>query len=217
MAATSERKAETSAKWRRRKEARPAEIAAAALACFAERGFAASSLDEIAARAGITKGTLYLYFKNKEELLKAVVQQALLPRIALFEEAARADEPAMRQLERFVIAWRAAIATPNLSVIPRLIIAESGNFPDLSRFYFQAVIERARHLVVGILKRGMRRGELRRLDADAAFFSVVAPLLIAMLWQQIFERHDKKPLDIEALGRTHLAILQGGLAREGKT
>ena len=95
------------ARWRRRKDARPSEIAAAALECFAERGFAACSLDEIAARAGVSKGTLYLYFRNKEELFKAVMRQALLPRIALFEEKAAATDPAPRQLERFVSAWPA--------------------------------------------------------------------------------------------------------------
>jgi len=215
MAMAREGRAETNARWRRRKAARPAEIAVAALACFAERGFAASSLDEIAARAGITKGTLYLYFKNKEELLKEVVQQALLPRIALFEKQAIAGDSATHQLEQFVATWRATIATPYLGVIPKLIIAESGNFPDLCRFYLDAVIGRARRLIVSILRRGMRRGEFRRMDANAAFFSVVAPLLIAMIWQQTFERHDKKPLDVEALCRTHLAILKHGLARDG--
>jgi AcrR family transcriptional regulator len=207
---------EDGARWRRRKEARPSEIGAAALECFAERGFAACSLDAIAARAGVTKGTLYLYFRNKEDLLKEVVRQALLPRIAAFEAQARSSDPAAVQLERIIATWPAVVATPFLGAIPKLVIAEAGNFPDLCRFYLDEVIGRARRLIVGILRRGMRRGEFRRLDPEVAFFTVIAPLLIAVLWKQTFERHDKKPLDIGALCRTHASILLAGLAREDK-
>jgi len=209
-------KAGSGARWRRRKDARPSEIAAEALECFAERGFAACSLDDIAARAGVSKGTLYLYFRNKEELFKAVVRQALLPRIALFEEKAAATDPAPRQLERFISAWPALIAAPHLGAIPKLMIAEAGNFPELARFYLEEVIGRARSLIIGIIRRGIERGELRRVDPEAAFFSVVAPLLIAVLWKQTFERQDKQALDVEALCRTHLAILLRGLAQDAK-
>lgn len=206
-------KAAGTTRWRRRKAARPSEIGAAALGCFAERGFAATSLDEVAARAGVTKGTLYLYFRSKEDLLEAVVRQALVPRIAAFEEAVRPSDPAALQLEQFIASWPALAAAPLLGAIPKLIIAEAGNFPDLCRFYLDAVIGRARRLVVGILRRGMRRGEFRRLDPEAAFFIIVAPLLIALLWKQTFERHDTKPLDMTALCKSHIAILRAGLAR----
>ena len=205
------------ARWRRRKDARPAEIGTAALACFAERGFAACSLDEIAARAGVTKGTLYLYFRSKEELFKEVVRQALLPQIAAFEAQVAATEPAPRQLERLIAAWPDFIAAPNLAAIPKLIVGEAGNFPELARFYFEEVIGRARRLVVGILRRGIRRGEFRKVDPEVTFLSVVSPLLIAVLWKHIFERHDAKPLDVEALCRGHLALLLRGLAPEGKS
>ena len=200
------------ARWRRRKEARPGEIEAAALECFAERGFAAASLEEIAARAGITKGTLYLYFPNKEALFKAVVRQALVPRIAGFEEGLRASDSPARQLGNFILAWPALIETPHLAVLPKLMVAEAGNFPDLAQFYLREVIGRARRLVTGILRRGMAKGEFRRIDANAAFFSVVAPLLIAVLWRRSFEPHDKRKLDVAALCKTHAAILLNGLA-----
>src|ERR671927_705925 len=96
----------SSARWRRRKDARPGEILAAALSCFAERGFAATRLDEVAARAGVTKGTVYLYFPSKEELFKAVVREALVPNIRRFEElaAAPSDSPAM-VLRHIILAW----------------------------------------------------------------------------------------------------------------
>jgi AcrR family transcriptional regulator len=204
--------AKTAARWRRRKEARPGEIGRAALECFAERGFAACSLDEIAARAGVTKGTLYLYFPNKEALFKEVVRQALVPRIAAFEESLAASESAALQLTHLIAAWPEIIAAPNLGVIPKLMIAEAGNFPDLAQFYMREVIGRARRLVIGILRRGMTRGEFRRLDPNAAFFSVIAPLLLAVLWRHSFERHDERPLDVAVLCRTHASILLGGLS-----
>jgi len=204
--------AKEGARWRRRKEARPSEIGKAALECFAERGYAASSLDEIAARAGVTKGTLYLYFPNKEALFKDVVRQALVPRIAAFEDRVLASEPAARQLENLIAAWPDIMANPHLGVIPKLMIAEAGNFPDLAKFYLEEVIGRARRLVVGIMRRGITRGEFRPLDPDAAFFSVIAPLLLAVLWRHSFERHDVSPIDVAALCRTHAAIVIGGLA-----
>ena len=201
----------TQARWRRRKEARPGEIARAALECFAERGFAAASLDDIAARAGVTKGTLYLYFPNKEALFKEVVRQALLPRIAAFEERVHADEPAAKQLEQLIAAWPEILATPHIGVIPKIMIGEAGNFPDLAAFYFTEVIGRARRLVIAILRRGMARGEFRRTDANAAFLSVIAPLLMALIWRHSFERHDETPLDVAAICKTHTAILLRGL------
>jgi len=199
------------ARWRRRKDERPAEIATAALQCFAERGFAACSLDMIAARAGVTKGTLYLYFPNKEELFKAVVRQSLVPRLAEFEKITAAENPPSAQLRALISAWPAIVATPHLGVIPKLMVAEAGNFPELARFYIDEVIARARRVIVGILRRGMASGEFRRVDANAAFFSVIGPLLLAVLWRNSFERFDRK-LDIEALWQTHAAIMIDGLA-----
>jgi AcrR family transcriptional regulator len=199
------------ARWRRRKEARPGEIEAAALECFAERGFAACSLDEIALRAGVTKGTLYLYFRSKEDLFKAVVRGALVPRVVALTEALSAPESAREQLERLLAAWPALFAIPHLHALPKLIIAEAGNFPELARFYLDEVIARGRGAITAILRRGIRRGEFRRVDPDMAFLTVIAPVLIAMVWKLTFERHDGKPLDIAALARTHSTILLDGL------
>src|SRR5437016_10835727 len=124
-------------RWRRRKDARPAEILTAALACFAERGFAATRLDDVALRAGVTKGTLYLYFQNKEELFKAVVRQELLPNIARAEAiVGDATEPAAFLLERLIKSFAEVISSP-VSAIPKLVLAEAGNFPDLARFYLE--------------------------------------------------------------------------------
>lgn len=200
-------------RWRRRKDHRPEEITAAALECFVERGFAACRLDDIAARAGVTKGTLYLYFASKEDLFKAVVRQALVPRIAEFERVvANAGAASAQQIEAFVMAWPIIIATRRLSAIPKLIIAEAGNFPDLARYYFDEVIARARRLVIGIIQRGIERGEFRPVDPGQAFFSLVAPLVVTVLWKNIFEPAAGGVLDVEALCRSHLSIILRGLA-----
>jgi AcrR family transcriptional regulator len=202
-----------STRWRRRKEARTPEILAAALECFGERGFAASRLDDIARRAGVTKGTIYLYFPNKEELFKAVISQSLVPRLEAGERlVAGLDVPAPRQLEQLLLTLADIIPSPTAGAIPKLIIAEAGNFPEIARFYFDEVISRGRRLITGILRRGIARGEFRALDVEAAFFSVVAPLVIAMLWKRLFEAHDVAALDTAALCRNHLQLLMQGMA-----
>ena len=138
---------ERALRWRRRKEVRPKEILAAALALFAERGFAATRLDDVALCAGITKGTLYLYFPNKEELFEAVVRQALVPNLergeALLDEA---DAPAALMLERLMRNW-AELALSPAGAIPKIIISEAGNFPELARFYREVVVDRGIELL----------------------------------------------------------------------
>src|ERR1700751_1032279 len=124
-------------RWRRRKEARPGEILDAALACFAEHGFAATRLDDVAHRAGVTKGTLYLYFPNKEELFKAVVAQALVPNPERGEallSAAAEPQSAATLLAEMVRGW-AELARSSAGAIPKIVVSEAGKFPDLARFY----------------------------------------------------------------------------------
>jgi AcrR family transcriptional regulator len=199
-------------RWRRRKQARPAEILTAALACFAERGFAATRLDEVARRAGVTKGTLYLYFDNKEDLFKAVVRQALVPNIERIEAVIdQATEPAPLLLERLVRNWSAIIASP-VSAIPKLVIAEAGNFPDLARFYLDEVVHRGMALVRRVLRAGIERGEFRDIDVDSAVMCIIAPLVIAMLWRHSLGHHEPGMVDPHALCETHLRLLSGGLA-----
>jgi AcrR family transcriptional regulator len=209
-----------STRWRRRKDARAPEILDAALECFGKRGFAASRLDDIAQLAGVTKGTIYLYFPNKEELFKAVIGRSLVPRLEAGERlvASLDDLPAPLQLERLLLTLAEIIPSPTAGVIPKLIISEAGNFPDVARFYFDEVICRGRRLITGILRRGVARGEFRELDVEATFFSVVAPLIVAMLWKRLFEVHDDVVLDPVALCRNHLQILMHGIApREAKS
>lgn len=200
-------------RWRRRKEHRPAEILGAALQCFAERGFAATRLDDVAARAGVTKGTLYLYFSNKEELFKAVVQQALVPTIERGEALLDPPQEAVAQLfERLMHNW-AELANSPAGAIPKIVISEAGNFPDLARFYREEVVDRGMALMRRVLSLGIERGEFRAVaDLDLAVRCIVAPLLLAMLWRHSFGRLDPGGLDPHALCQTQLRLLLDGLA-----
>jgi AcrR family transcriptional regulator len=202
------------ARWQRRKEARPKEILDAALASFAERGFAATRLDDVARRAGVTKGTLYLYFPNKEELFEAVVRQALVPNIergeALLDEA---GEPATLLLERLMRSW-AELALSPAGAIPKIIISEAGNFPELARFYRAEVVDRGIELIRRVLHLGVERGEFRPPgDFDSAARCICAPLVLAMLWRHSFGRHEEvDPFDPEAICETQLKLVLNGLA-----
>src|SRR5215472_2247594 len=204
----------SSTRWRRRKTARPAEILSAALASFAERGFAATRLEDVAARAGVTKGTLYLYFRNKEELFKAVVRQELLPTIEWAEVmVAESSASSMVMLEQLAELFT-RIVSSRLSAIPKLVLTEAGNFPDLARFYLEEVVERGKALFRKVLDRGIAGGEFRLVDTESVVLCIIAPLLFACLWRHSFEPHSSRPLDIEALFRAQLDLLRRGLAAE---
>jgi AcrR family transcriptional regulator len=208
-------KTQPSTRWRRRKEARPAEILDAALACFSERGFAATRLDDVAKRAGVTKGTLYLYFPNKEELFKAVVRQAIVANIARGEAlVAESAESAPALLERLIHQWAALIPTP-ASAIPKLVLAEAGNFPDIARFYLEEVVGRGRELIRSVIRKGVARGEFRAIDIESGSYCALAPMVLAMLWQHSFAPHDSERLDAKALADAHLKLLLHGLVPEG--
>jgi AcrR family transcriptional regulator len=200
-------------RWRRRKEARPGEILDAALDCFAEHGFAATRLDDVAHRAGVTKGTLYLYFPNKEELFKAVVAQALVPNLergeALLSEAAEPQSTAALLAE--VMRGWAELASSPAGAIPKIVVSEAGNFPDLARFYREQVVDRGMALLRRVLQLGIARGEFRALDLDDTVRCVVAPLLMAMLWRHSLGRHELAGFDPDALCQTHLQLLLNGL------
>lgn len=202
---------------RRRKEARPREILRAALETFAEKGFAAARLDDVAARAGIGKGTLYLYFSSKEELLQAVVREALVPNIARAERLAGTYPGSSAELLRLLFAIAARrISRSRLSAIPKLVLAEANNFPDIARFYFDEVISRGLALLGGIVRCGIERGEFRSVDVETAARLLVAPLLFLALWRHSFARVAPMTLDPIAYCRDHLDMALHGLLREAR-
>src|SRR5437773_10122225 len=142
-------------RWRRRKNARPEEILSAALEAFADRGFAATKLEDVARRAGVTKGTIYLYFDSKEALFKALIRETIVPVIAQGEALARTFVVSARDLfERLVREyWRPAGQT-SLANSPKLRMAEARTFPDLARSSYEEVDVRGHRLIAGVIGRG---------------------------------------------------------------
>jgi len=171
-------------KWERRKQARPQELLAAALDLFVERGFAATRLDDVAKAAGVSKGTLYLYFSSKEELFKAVVRESVIPSIGraegMIDQFNGRTEDLFRQV---ATSWWQEIGMTKLSGLPKLMMAEVGNFPDLASFYQEEVVNRGEKLMASILARGMAQGEIRPLDLEIDTRLMTAPMLMMMMWK----------------------------------
>lgn len=173
---------EVHAKRERRKETRPAELLDAALDLFVEKGFAATRAEEVAARAGVSKGTLFLYFPSKEELFKAVVRENISGRFKEWEAEFHAFEGSTPDMVRYCMkVWWERIGATRASGITKLIISEARNFPDIAAFYQQEVIRPATELVRRILQRGVDRGEFRALDMDYAIFSIIAPMIFLIM------------------------------------
>ncbi len=205
-----------SPRWRRRAEERPQEVLDAALEVFVERGYAATNMAEIARRAGVSKGTLYLYYPGKTELLKAVVRQSLLGNLAEAQALASEHNGSSRELLAFFLGeFTRRISCTKVSGLPKLILAESGNFPEIAQFYYDEVVQRAKDLIVNILRQGIARGEFRPLDPDYAWRMIVAPLVLGVLWKHTFATFEPNGLDFERYLACQLDFLTHGLlARE---
>ena len=168
----------------RRKEARPGELLAAALDLFVEKGFAATRVEEVAQRAGVSKGTLFLYFPSKEELFKAVVRENISGRFAEWsDEIDRFDGSAHEMLRHCLFNWWERIGSTQASGIPKLIMSEAQNFPELASFYQQEVMQPGNALIERMLKRGVERGEFRPMDLTYGAYLVQAPMLFLALWK----------------------------------
>ncbi|MRW92340.1 TetR family transcriptional regulator [Duganella sp. FT80W] len=174
---------DTKPRWERRKDARPQELLAAALEQFVERGYAATRLEDVAKRAGVSKGTLYLYFANKEELFKAVVRANIVATIGEAEQdVANYDGDSAELLGTLLMRWWTEIWATPLGGITKLILAEGHNFPELAQFYNEEVVARGSLLVTQVLKRGIERGEFRQVDPVVMTRVLIAPVLMLMMW-----------------------------------
>lgn len=172
------------AKRARRKEARPGELLDAALDLFLEKGFAATRVEEVAQRAGVSKGTLFLYFASKEELFKAVVRENISGRFAEWAEELKTFEGSSADLLRNCMhSWWDRVGSTKATGIPKLMMAEAGNFPELTQFFQQEVVQPGNALIQRILQRGVERGEFRALDPVYGLYSVLAPMVFLALWQ----------------------------------
>jgi AcrR family transcriptional regulator len=189
---------------------RRAIILDAALAEFAARGFAATRLEDIARRAGVAKGTLYLYFRDKETLFKELVRSRLSPLVGAIRTAAARDLSVRALVELILHVFLVEIYGTSRKDIIRLIISEGPRFPELAEFYYREVIARVLPLLRKRLRQAVKTGELRH-DALARFPQLlVAPAVVAILWSALFDR--LSPLDAKAFLRAHLEVLfsEGG-------
>jgi TetR/AcrR family transcriptional regulator len=157
---------------------------AAALDLFVEKGYAATRVEEVAQRAGVSKGTLFLYFTSKEELFKAVVRENISGRFAEWnDEFDRFDGSTRDMLRYCLFSWWERIGSTKASGIPKLMMSEAQNFPELARFYQHEVIQPGSTLIERILKRGVARGEFRPMDFTYSVYLVLAPMLFLAMWR----------------------------------
>lgn len=200
-------------RWQRRKEARPEEIVSAALQVFAQHGFAAARLDDVAKEAGVTKGTIYLYFENKEALFQEVIRQTVVPILAAAEQEVRDWKGSSAELLRHMVrGWWASVGKGSLAGVVKLIVAEATNFPELTRFYYKEVIRRGHLLFAQVLQRGVDSGEFRQVDVMVTVRLVIAPMLMAVVHSQSLYRCIREPFDGDRYVEAHLDMLLRGLA-----
>ena len=196
----------------RRKEARPQELLDAALALFVEKGYAATRLDEIAAQAGVSKGTLYLYFTSKEELFKAVVREGLLPLLAEGEVlVANAPGPASELFRVIVMRWWEVVGDNPIGGISKLIFAEARNFPEIARFYAEEVIERGKRLLAAALQRGIDSGEFRPFNPDDLVHIVFSPLMMRLVWKHSLDCCGVHTVPVDVYLREYIELMLRGL------
>lgn len=202
-------------RWRRRAQARPGEIVDAALSVFAAKGFAATRLDDVARQAGVSKGTLYLYFDNKAELFKEMIRQTLLARFAASLERAEVAISASDALRALIAGVGKLLTDDRLSAIPKLIISESGNFPELAAFYLDEVIKPIRARITTLIERGVAHGEFRPIDTGLIYMLVMGPCLLSALWRHTMQPHDSVIVNVADLLRLHQDVLLNGLLAAG--
>ena len=198
-------------KFRRRPADRPAEILSAALEVFAERGFQAARLEEVAKRAGVSKGALYLYFETKADLFRAVVTDAISPNIERVKAVAAADLP-LEQVVRMALPMlaRQVVTDRRITGVVKLVIAESRNHPELATIWRETVVEPGIQLMSGLIAAAQARGEVRAGDPRLFAFGLMGPMVLSMVWRETFEPVGAEPIDVAALADQHLdTVLKG--------
>ena len=204
----------TAPKFQRRSEDRPREICAAALDVFSEKGFAAARLDEIARRAGISKGTLYLYFKDKEDLFRAVVRDAIAPNVeAITSTIATLDAPFPDVIGAFLAGFAEREARLPIGAVAKMVVGESRNFPELARVWHDEVASKAIGALAAFIEGAQKRGEVRAGDPRLYAFSLMGPMVLGALWRATLVPAGGQPLDIEALAKQHAETVLEGLLK----
>ena len=199
-------------RFQRRKEDRPAEITEAAMHTFAEKGYASTRVEEVARRAGVSKGLLYLYFKTKEDLFKAVIRSFVSPRLdALIEMIETTDLSAEAFLRGPFLEFAKSVPHTPARMLVRLLVAEGPKHPDLIAWYWENVVSRGLGAIRSIIDKGVRNGEFRESALDDFPHLLVSPVIFSMLWKQLFDTHS--PLDTDAFFEGHIDLLLNGIRK----
>lgn len=196
----------------RRKDARPRELLDAALALFVEQGFAATKAEDVAKRAGVSKGTLFLYFGSKEELFKAVVRENIAGQFSEFNVALDSYTGSTESLMRgFMAAWWARVGATHSAGICKLMVSEGRQFPELAEFYRTEVIDPACQVISRVLERGVQRGELHAPVTTHSVYTLLAPILFLMLWNSAPGLSGAMALDGPAFLDKQIGVLLYGM------
>jgi AcrR family transcriptional regulator len=199
-------------KFRRRKADRPGEIVQAAMEVFADRGFAAARLEEIARRAGVSKGALYLYFETKEEIFRAVVDQAIAPNMQAVRAMVAAHPGPLSDLLR-VVATRVGVLVETLPVggVVKMVIGEARNFPELARVWHDDLVAHLLGALSDAIRAAQGRGEVRPGDPRAYALQLISPMLIGVIWRETFVPVGAQPFNLPALMAQHVETMIQGL------
>jgi len=198
-------------KFRRRKADRPDEIVAAALEVFVEKGFAAARLDDIAARAGVSKGAIDLYFATKQDIFRAVVETAVAPNIKLMRDLAQTPTPFADRVRQFAAITGPVAAHSPIGGIVKMILSEARNFPELASIWHERTIDPVLTLLCEIIEQAQARGEVRPGDPRLFAMGMVAPTLVGVMWRETFVPIGAQPFDITALAQQHAETVLRGM------
>lgn len=184
----------------------------AALSLFAEKGYTATKMEDIAHRAGVTRGTPYLYFQSKDDLFREIVRTSVLPAVASVQEvvAQAVTQPIAQILSAIQDYWRHEVLDTPRAAVMKLMMCESGNFPEVALYYREQVIEPFQALLMALIKQGIANGELREtVDAEYAVYTLMAPMLSAVIWKYSFACN--APVDFDRLFATATDLIRHGM------
>lgn len=199
-------------KFQRRADARPDEVLDAALDLFITKGFAAARVQDIAAKAGLSKGTVYLYFPSKEAILEALVKRAIVPLVHSAAAAATQEGSDPREVLGTIVSFLSGgLSNPRNAAIPRIILSEAGNFPGLAEMYRREVLDRGLKTLTTVIERGIKSGAFRPVEPASAVKNIIGPILANALMSQVF---GLTPPDPETFAKQHLDLLMNGLSAE---
>jgi len=195
----------TEPRYQRRKEDRPQEITAAAFAVFAEKGYSGARVEEVAKRAGVSKGLMYLYFKTKEELFKAVIRSVVVRRVDALLEAVETTELSSEEFMRGpLVDFMKRVPGSPVAIVIKLLIAEGQRHPDMVDYYWDNVVSKGLQAISLFVKRGVERGEFRESAVSDLPQLVLAPMMLSIIWRLVFA---KRELDVDKLMETQIEML----------